>query len=147
MKKKILLAIGAIIIVIQFFQIDKTRPEVESSKDFITMELPPQKIQDLLHVACYDCNSYETKYPWYTNIAPFSWWIKHHINDGRNHLNFAIWGDYELKKANHKLEECYEMLESAEMPMDSYTWLHPEALLTPVERTDLIAYFKEKAGK
>ena len=70
MKKKILLAIVAILVIIQFFRIDKTNPPVIQENDFITISNPPDNIAKIIKASCYDCHSNETKYPWYTNISP-----------------------------------------------------------------------------
>jgi hypothetical protein len=51
-------------------------------------------------------------------------------------------GTYPAKKAAHKLEEGFEVIENGEMPMDSYTWMHPEAKLTDAEKKVLINWFK-----
>lgn len=141
MKKVIIIIISALIL-IQFITIDKTNPNVDISKDFITLTKPPSEIEKLLKSSCYDCHSHNTNYPWYSNIAPVSWIIKNHINDGRNHLNFSVWPDYKEAKKEHKLEECIEMVESSEMPMKGYVLLHNEAELTDEERKQLVYWFK-----
>lgn len=142
MLKKILLGLVAVLVIIQFFRIDKTNPPVDASQDFMTLTSPPAEIAQIMKDACYDCHSHETAYPWYTNVAPVSWWVKNHINEGREHLNFSIWGTYTEKKADHKLEECYEEVEEGKMPMDSYTWAHAEARLTDTQREQLVSWFK-----
>ncbi len=145
-KKKIfrfiLMSLVAILIIAQSFRIDKTNPESDPTMDFIRMKNPPNDIAEMLKVACYDCHSNQTKYPWYTNIAPFSWWIQGHIDHGRKHLNFSNWGTYSAKKANHKLEECYELVEETKMPLMSYWIAHPEAKLSTEQRAALVAWFK-----
>jgi hypothetical protein len=147
-KKKIiryiLIVLAAFLIIAQFFAIDKTNPESDPVKHFINVEKPPQQVADLLKGACFDCHSNNTKYPWYTNVAPVSWWIKGHIDNGREHLNFSNWTDYSAKKANHKLEECYEVLEGKEMPMLTYWLVHPEANLSADQRAIMVNYFKGK---
>ena len=95
----------------------------------------------MLKETCYDCHSNETKYPWYSNIAPISWLVADHRNEARHHLNFSIWGDYSQKRKDHKLEECIEMVQEGEMPMDSYTWFHPEAKLTEDQKQYLLEWF------
>src|SRR5947208_16644462 len=39
--------------------------------------------------ACFDCHSNRTRSYWYEKVAPISWWIKHHVDDGRQALNFS----------------------------------------------------------
>lgn len=147
MLKRILLGLVAVLVILQFFRIDKTNPPLDQPNDFITQTNPPQEIAALLKDACYDCHSHETKYPWYTNIAPVSWWIKDHIDEAREHLNFSIWGTYEAKKRAHKLEECYEEVEEKHMPLKSYTWMHPEAKLDESQRSKLVKWFKAREGQ
>ena len=141
-RKHILPILGVILILIQVIRIDKTNPPVDSKLDFFTAYNAPESVKTKIIAACYDCHSNATKYPWYTNIAPFSWWIQGHINGGRKHLNFSTWGDYEKGKQQHKVEECIEYVENAWMPLVSYTWLHPEAKMTDVERQAMVDYFR-----
>ena len=61
-----------LLIAIQFIPVDKSNPEYEVAMDFISQNNPPEDVKMMLKSACYDCHSYETKYPWYANIAPVS---------------------------------------------------------------------------
>lgn len=143
-KKKLILQLAIVIGVLQFFQIDKENPPVEQSKDFIAMTNPSIEVANILKTSCYDCHSHETKYPWYTSVSPLSWWIKHHINDGRKHLNFSTWADYDAKKQDHKLDEGIEEVEEGEMPLNSYLWAHSESKLTPEQKETLLEFFESK---
>ena len=136
--------IGLIFIfgIIQFIRIDKTNPKVEKSKDLISIYEPSAEVEGILRTACYDCHSYETTYPWYSNIAPVSWWLKHHIDEGREELNFSIWGDYTEEKANHKLHECAEEVERGKMPLPSYLYTHGDAELTGDQQDVLADWFE-----
>ncbi len=143
----ILWGLLAALVIIQLFQIDKTNPPIDSKQDYIVLAAPSEQIVSILKDACYDCHSHETKYPWYTNVQPVAWWIKGHINHGRKHLNFSEWGTYSGKKKAHKMEECYEMVEEKEMPLNSYTWVHPEARLDAAQRQTLVAWFKAEEDR
>jgi len=112
--------------------------------DFINLTNPSDDISAMLKTACYDCHSHETKYPWYSNIAPVSWWIKGHIDEGKKNLNFSEWGNYPLKKANHKLEESAEEVEEKHMPITPYMFTHPAAKISSEQRTALVDFFKSK---
>ncbi len=147
MKKTFTIKNSAIFLVflfllIQSFKIDKTTQPMDSSKDFTSVTAANSDIANLLKTACYDCHSNQPTYPWYTNIAPVSWWVKNHIKEGSRHLNFSEWGTYSEKRKNHKLEECIEMVEEGEMPMSSYTIMHKEAKLTNGQRLQLVEFFK-----
>jgi hypothetical protein len=139
--KKIAIGFIVLLLVIQVFRIDKTNPPVDVKNDFISTTNAPLAVGQILKTSCYDCHSNETRYPWYTNVAPLSWWVKDHINEGREELNFSEWKNYNAKKADHKLEECIEQIEEGEMPMYSYTLLHSEAKLSEAQKKLLIDWF------
>jgi cbb3-type cytochrome oxidase cytochrome c subunit len=145
--KRIGIAFIVIFIVIQVFQINKTINPVNEQTDFIAVTQTNPEVATILKNACYDCHSNQPTYPWYTSVAPVSWWIKNHINEGSKHLNFSIWQTYTVKRKDHKLEECVEMIEEGEMPMNSYTWMHPEAKLTDAQKQLLIDWFKAEKAK
>lgn len=141
------IVLGAILLVLQFFRIDKTNPAADPAQDYIANTAPPEAVSTAIKAACYDCHSHSTTYPWYTNIQPVAWWIKDHIEEGRQHLNFSVWTTYPPKKAAHKLEECFEVIESKEMPMKSYTWVHGSARLSPEERSAMASWFRTEYRK
>lgn len=140
--KNIGLALLSVFVLIQFFRIDRTNTTTDPLNDLINFTKPPAEVAALLKTSCYDCHSNEVKYPWYTNIAPFSWWIKHHINEGREELNMSEWGSYKEKRKKKKIKESIEMLEEGEMPLDSYTWLHGEAKLSGDDKEKLMTFFR-----
>ena len=147
MKKKITTKnIGIFLLIlllaIQSIRIDKTTEPASPATDFIALTSANAEVANTLKIACYDCHSNQPAFPWYTNVAPVSWWIKHHIDEGSHHLNFSEWGTYKDKRKNHKLEECIELVEEEEMPMASYTWMHKEAKLTNEQRLVLVEWFK-----
>jgi hypothetical protein len=143
MKKKIAIGVLAVFVIMQFFGIDKTNPVSDPSKDFLVNagEVEPE-IANLIQTACYDCHSHNTEYPWYTSIAPVSWWIRGHIDDARSELNFSTFADYESDRKSHKLEECAEVLRDKEMPMLPYMILHSEAWVNDDQRERLAVFFE-----
>ena len=95
--------------------------------------------------ACFDCHSNETEWPWYSNVAPFSWVLQRHVDEGREVLNFSEWGVGE-----QETEEIVESVESGDMPPFEYGLLHPSARLSAAELQTfidgLIATFGERGG-
>ncbi|MFY1047002.1 heme-binding domain-containing protein [Chryseobacterium sp. GP-SGM7] len=142
--KKILVILLVAFVIIQFFPIDKTNAPLNPGMDFIKIKNTKPEIAKLINTSCYDCHSDETKYPWYSSIAPASWWLKNHIDEGRKHLNFSIFATYEPERQIHKMEECVEMLEKHEMPLESYYIGHQDAKLSDLQRQELIKYFKKE---
>jgi len=143
MIKKIILGLAIIFIVLQFFRIDKSVPEVDAKKDFLTVYTPPVQVKAIIEDTCYDCHSYKTQYPWYSNIAPVSWWLAGHIDHGRGELNFSTWTDYNDRRADHKLEEAAEMVLNGEMPLPSYTYAHWDANLSEDQKTAMADWFEQ----
>jgi len=98
-----------------------------------------QKSDELLKKACFDCHSNETLHPWYVKLPLFSIVIAHHINEGREELNFSRWNEMDWKKKNKKLKHVLEEVGEGEMPPMSYKLLHPEARLTEADISALRA--------
>lgn len=141
--KKILIGLLVVLVAIQFFQIDKTNPVADEKLDFLVMNNTSPEIATQIKASCYDCHSNQSVYPAYTYVQPVGWFVKNHIEEGKEHLNFSEFGNYSAKKQAHKLEESYEMIEKSEMPLSSYTIIHKEAVLDEAQKTTLIKYFKE----
>lgn len=140
--KNITIFLIFLLLLIQSVRFDKTSEPLDPAKDFVTITSANAEVSHILKIACYDCHSNQPTYPWYANLAPISWWMQNHIDEGSHHLNFSIWGTYSEKRKDHKLEECIEMVEEDEMPLASYTWMHKEAKLTDEQRLQLVEFFK-----
>ncbi len=141
-KAKVALALIVILALLQFIRIDKNNPTSDPTKDFLAISNASPEISSLVKAACYDCHSNHTAYPWYTDIAPVSFWIRNHIKGARKQLNFSEWGDYPAGKREHLSGESVEAVETKWMPLNSYVWLHPEAKLSEDDRTKLQDFFK-----
>ena len=140
--KKIFIGLALLFVVIQFFRIDKTNPPVDPALDIVNVVKAPVVVSEMLKTSCYDCHSNESIYPWYTNIAPVSWWIKKHINEGRDELNFSEWGNYSARRKDHKLDEIIELVEEEEMPLKSYLIAHGDAKISTEQRAKIIEWAK-----
>ena len=141
--KKILLLLVLAFALLQFFQIDKINPIVDQKNDFLVFKNTPQNVATIIKSACYDCHSNETIYPWYTNVQPFGWFLKDHIDEGRKELNFSTFATYEPSKQTKKLDEAIEEVQKGEMPLDTYTIIHQNAKLTEEQKQILVSYFKQ----
>lgn len=133
--KKILLALLVILVIIQFI-----KPERNLSNDEtygVATKYPvPEDVKHILTVACNDCHSNKTEYPWYANIQPTAWWLNNHVKGGKKKLNYSTFTKLPIAVQNHKFEETIEMVKEKNMPIASYTFfgLHPEAKLTDEQR-------------
>lgn len=124
--------VAVLMLGIQFIPVDRSNPPVEAD-----VQAPPV-VKEILHRACFDCHSHETAWPWYSRVAPVSWFVAHHVNEGRSDLNFSRWPAYDLDAQDHILREVHEVIKAGEMPLDSYVMGHPEARLSPQDRAQLL---------
>lgn len=141
--KKIIVWTLVTFALIQLIPIDRVNKPVDSKVNFVQMKQTPEKISTLLKHACYDCHSDETVYPKYAYVAPISWSVKSHVNDGRQHLNFSVWGTYNKELKENMLDRSVEALKHKTMPLPGYIVYHDKAKLTEAERTLLSQYFEE----
>ena len=107
---------------------DHTNPEVKREPDW-----DRTRTRELFFRVCRDCHSNETRWPWYSSVAPASWLVQHDVEEGRSHFNVSEWG----RAKNHGDEAAKEVREG-EMPPWFYLPAHPEARLSEVERQDLL---------
>ena len=151
MKKKILLALLAILIILQFIRPERNRSSAMSPNDISRHYRIPANVDTILKRSCNDCHSNNTTYPWYTNIQPIGLWLQSHVNDGKSHLNFSEFVTYAPKRQHHKLEETIEMIKQGEMPLNSYLWIHGNAKLSNQDQATLVNWadglMKEIAAK
>lgn len=140
MKKLFFLLVLAFAL-LQFFRIDKTNPPVDKNMDFLTIKKTPENVATLIKSSCYDCHSNETIYPWYSNIQPFGWFLKDHIDEGRRELNFSNFATYEPAREARKLKKAASEIKEGEMPLESYLLIHKDAKLTPQQKELLVTYF------
>lgn len=132
--KKIAWALLLVFVGMQFIRPEKNQDSSDHLAAFLSETNPPAEVRELLKTSCYDCHSNQTEYPWYNAVAPVSYWLADHVNEGKGHLNFSAWNTYEAKRKDHKLEEVVEMVEEGEMPLNEYTWTHEGARLTEAQR-------------
>lgn len=124
--KKILLSIVVLLVGIQFTSPAKTNPKVNNSISLQTS----QDVQSVLKKSCYDCHSFETKWPSYADVAPFSWLIVSHVDDGRKALNFSKWSEIDSDIKVKRLERIIQTTSNGMMPLPSYLSFHKEAKLS-----------------
>lgn len=126
---KILLIIIGAFILLQFVRPARNIGELPVNGDTLAIQTPSD-VNTILQTACYDCHSNHTNYPWYTNIQPIGLWMQHHVEEGKDELNFSVFNTYSAKRKKHKLKEIIEEVEGHEMPLSSYTIIHKEAELS-----------------
>ncbi len=136
---KIGLGLAGALALAQLIPVARENPPVEA-------ELPaPPELRALLRRACYDCHSNETRWPWYSQLAPVSWLVAHDVKDAREHMNFSTWNAYDEEERLEKLEEAVEEVEEGNMPLPPYLLLHRDAALSEAD-VALLRSFAEASG-
>lgn len=136
--RRLFLVLVVFFIAMQFFQSDKDNIDVFSAQNITTIIPVPDTVMNLLKTACYDCHSNNTNYPWYTNIQPIGWWLKNHIEEGKQNLNFDAFAQYEKEKMLDKLKDIKKSQQQGWMPLSSYTWIHKNAILSEKQKKMII---------
>ena len=103
----------------------------------------PANVGVILKTSCYDCHSNNTAYPWYSNIQPIRMLMDSHIEEGKENLNFSEWGNYSYRKQRNKLTGISKQIEKGEMPLASYTLIHRNAILSSVQKEELIQWIDQ----
>lgn len=83
--------------------------------------------------ACFDCHSNETRWPWYSHVAPVSWLLQWDVEEGRRVVNFSEW-----HRPYEEARESAETVTEGEMPPWYYVILHPPAKLSAAETEELV---------
>ena len=126
--KKILVIFIVLLGAAQFVPVDRTAPPSGT-------EVPaPPEVRAVLKRACYDCHSNETKWPWYSHVAPVSWLIASDVHEGREAMNYSTWNQLSPKKQAKRFRHSWEHVDEGEMPLWFYIPMHPEAKLTDVDK-------------
>jgi hypothetical protein len=138
MLKKILVVILVLLIIIQFIHPSRNISKGEQPNNIAHAFNVPTEVKTILDKACMDCHSNNTRYRWYFKIQPVDWWLTHHVNEGKRELNFDEYTDKPLRYQYHKMESTVDQVKKSEMPLDSYLWVHKDAILTESDKNVLI---------
>jgi len=138
------IALVVVFAAIQAIRPAKTNPPIDQSKTIENNTQMSPEVVAVLDRACADCHSSKTTWPWYSQIAPISWYLADHVKDGRKELSLSDWGTYETRRKSRKLDEIREQVESGTMPIKSYVLLHPNAKLSDADRRLLIDWANQE---
>ena len=135
-KMGVILLIG--LVLLQFVRPSRNRSKSKLPTDITNAVSIPANVQHIFSVACSDCHSNNTHYPWYAQIQPVGWLLASHIREGKAELNFSEFGAYSKRRQISKLSSIANSLKDGTMPLDSYKWLHRGARLTEKEKMVII---------
>jgi Haem-binding domain len=129
----------------------RTNPDIDEARTAQAHLDMPSEVQSILKRACYDCHSNETVWPWYSNVAPASWFLADHVNHGRKHLNFSDWTQPQRHALDSnpaaQLDAIYKEVGARNMPLGSYLILHPEAKLSDTDIEVICGWAKSQRAR
>lgn len=142
MLRKIFYALLLILVILQFVPVKKNQSN-EQTAHISTVKAMPADVAQILKTSCYDCHSNYTEYPWYTSIQPIGLWLQNHVKGGKKEVNFSEFANYSKEDQEHVLEEIEEVIMENEMPLNSYTWIHKDAILSQEQKQAIILWTKQ----
>lgn len=122
---KITLALVVFVTVaIQFVRPTRTNPASDPAAALAPRVQVPADVSTILDRSCRDCHSNDTRWPWYSNVAPVSWWMIDHVNHGRRHFNYSEWARYNNGQQQNLLKQSCTLVRRGDMPLPSYLRMH-----------------------
>jgi hypothetical protein len=142
--KWIVLGSITVLILIQVIRPNRTNPPVVPSRSLEAhVDVPPQ-VQEVLKRSCYDCHSSTTVWPWYSYVAPVSWYVAHDVNVGRSHVDFQNWeAQVSPQEGLEHLGLICKLVRNGNMPPADYRLMHKGTDVSP-EETNAICAWSQK---
>ena len=139
----LLTCIVLFLVVGQFFRPDRANPPVSADATFEAVAKPSPDVAAIVERSCYNCHSNTTEWPWYSGIAPISWFVANDVNGARAHMNLSQWNTLSAAKAKQKLMNACEEVQSGDMPPWDYLMMHKAAKLSDQDIKPLCAAFEK----
>ena len=114
----------------QFVQPDRTSGTTDPGRAIQAAVGPASPLPAVLERSCADCHSNNAVSSWYAHVAPFSWLMARTVSEGRKAVNYSEWAGYPRDVQRTLLSVSCDDATSGKMP-GPYTWLRPEAKLSP----------------
>lgn len=144
MKRILLIALAvaaAVLLLLQLVPVERDNPPVEETV------AAPAEVMTVLRRSCFDCHSHETRWPWYSYVAPVSFLVADDVHHGREHLNFSTWNRNTADDEADLFEEIGEEVGKGAMPLPIYLRAHPGARLSAAERALILEWAAAGEGE
>jgi hypothetical protein len=138
--KLLALAVAILFVSVQFVRPNKTNPPVVQAQTIEAHVNVTPEVAGIFERACKDCHSHRTEWPWYAQVAPVSWFVTDHVEQGRENLNFSRWSAYNREQAGWLLGTMCMTAKRGTMPLSSYTRMHHASRLSPLDVQTLCAW-------
>jgi heme-binding protein len=131
----LILVIGA-----QFVGADRTNPPTKAQASLLAQKAMTPDVRAILDRSCRDCHSNDTRWPWYSHIAPVSWILLQEVHDARDRMNYSNWTSYDSDDQDKFLNGMCKLTTKGRMPLPSYLWVHRDARLSDADVKTLCAW-------
>ena len=125
----------------------KTNPPVDETKTLRANTIMSSEVAAIFERACSDCHSFNTTWPWYSQVAPVSWLLVSDVDNARKSMSLSDWGSYDSKKKASKLQEICEQVDKGDMPLPSYLFLHTAAKLSDADKKTLCDWTRQEGER
>ena len=129
---------------IQFIPANLNKQEVIPTSDIRYVYDIPDRVLNILETSCYDCHSNNTNYPWYSNIQPARMIMDHHVEEGKEELNFNEFKNYSDRRKKNKIKSIISQIEDGNMPIPSYALMHNDVRVSADDKKEVMKWFKTK---
>lgn len=138
--------LGLALVAAQFVRPARTNPVVDRTAALEAGPVPRQ-VLTVVHRACYDCHSSETRWPWYSNVAPVSWLVISDVKDARKQMNFSRWARYNAYDRADLLDKMCDQISKHKMPLFQYRLVHADARLSDADIAAVCAWTKDESAR
>jgi Haem-binding domain len=130
----------------QFIPVQHTNPAVDPAQTVEHLGDVPPEVKAVLDRSCKDCHSNQTRWPFYSYVAPTSWLVAHDVSRAREEVNFSEWGQYDPNSERDILIEICRQVQRGKMPLWQYRLIHRSAPLSKQE-IDQVCAWTEKTRR
>jgi hypothetical protein len=143
---RLILVLVILFAVAQFVGPARTNPISDPAKAITRTIAVPHDVQAILDRSCRDCHTNNTTWPWYSHVAPMSWGVIGHVNNGRGSMNLSDW-PAGPEEAGDLLDKVCKEVKKGKMPLGQYLWLHDDARLSDTDTKKLCDWSNAAASK
>ena len=92
--------------------------------------LIPVEVKSVLRQKCADCHSTQTRWPWYSHLAPGSWLMEHDITEAREQMDLSKWESLPDAEIVTLRAEIAGVARAHAMPPLQYRLAHSDVAVT-----------------
>jgi hypothetical protein len=141
------IVVALVFVGVQFVPNEMGNPSVDRSRTVEARLHVTPEVGAILARSCNDCHSQQTRFPWYSKVAPVSWTLASDIREGRKHLNFSDWAAYDAEEQDLLLQNICRITKRGAMPLDNYLYIHRDAKLSERDVQTLCDWTKSERDR